>query len=664
MLVMLGCLSPARSVVAQEIPTFTVEVGVRGFADPDASLMVTVTVTSPAALNGRIVVTSATGAMSSRPIELAGGTTKAVRLATDSTSVAGLLHVSLFDGDRLISEQAVDTRTVQDVEVVAVSPALTERAGGLPESVELPSSLGRAVLTTWDPELFDLGLGVVDQFDSIATTTAELTGLSPTQRATLLVWLNDGGVLVLDDTADLSALPAEWRPGPAGYTLAGRGLVRVERGAAAARRWSHVVVPTSARARETMLYNDFAGNLDSGLMREAGIRLPALRSVVLPLVAYALAAAVGVYLLVRSLRRMTLAWVLIPGLAVVASLLLVLFGGGWQTSGHPAAFTFLDCSAAGCSANTSILNFSRSGGTVTTQLPSGWSLNGSSSLLIGRRLESTILTRAADGTASLSSRLDPGQVVVNTVLGAAQLPGLTVDATSDGAKIVGTVTNHTATVVRDLVVVSAGSTVRLDPLQPGASTSYSLTVVADPRPLTAWDIWPSPSGNLPPIGAVWTNAAMTSTITASGLVRVAGWVDDLPGVAAPGAASAGVVTSTANITTTGGLVPTAVRSTIVRSPQGPGANGLEDCVIRLMIPADQTVPAQLTLTMDPGVRTVDILTASGWETLRSPTSTFTVPGSSVIDGVMLVRILNRDVAVLGDLSSVVQPKLSGGAAGG
>lgn len=651
---------------AQDIPSFTVEVGIHGFSDPDADRMVTVTVTSTGALQGRVEVRSNTGAVASRPIEMAGGTTKAVRILTDATSNAGAVDVSLFDGDRLVSTRVVNVQTTQDVEVVGISPGLAERVGKLPDSVELPSSLGRAVFATWDTELFDLGPGALRQFDTLVSASAELSALSPAQRTTLLVWLNDGGVLVLDDTTDLSALPAAWRPGPASYMLAGRGLVRVLPGATSAGRWAQLVVPTGARSRESLFLNDFGvtGNADAALVRSAGISLPRLGSVILPLIAYALLAAFGVYVLVRTLRRMTLAWVLIPGLAVVTSLLLVAVGTGWRDSGRPATMSFLDCSVPGCSVNASLLNFSRSGGTLATELPAGWTMTGGLMSFVGRRNDSTTLQRRADGTAALTNRLDPGQIVVNNLVGMAQVPGLSVDATSDGTTVTGTVTNNSPSAVREVAVIAAGSFTRLGTLEPGASRPYSLTAQVRAPNQAIWDIWQGDNPDAQPILTQWGAAAMTTSLTASGLVRVAGWVDDLAPLIAPGAASAGALSSTARIMPRGGIVPDSVRTSVVRSTQNPGATGLEDLVVRFMLPPESTPLPPLTMTLPAGIRSVDVLGPSGWQTLRTDGDTVTLPREAVVQGVVLARILNRDLAVLADPSAMAQLTLAGPKAGG
>lgn len=637
------------------IPRFTAEIGVRGFADPEAPQLVTITVSAGAALDGRVEVRSPSGATSSRLVQVAGGTSKTFRLVSGSGMFGGRLEVSLYDGDRLVNTRPLDLQPGSGVEVVAVGQAMAERVGELPDSVELAGGLGRAVVTTLTADIWELGQAALATFDTIIAASADLATLPDAQRRSLISWLNDGGILVLDDTLDLSALPAPWRPGAAGYALAGRGMVRVGEGAAGAGRWASLIAPTGQRGRENpnqFIEPGFVERIGMDLTRNSGLRLPRLGSMLLPLVIYVVVVAAGVYLVVRAMRRMTLAWVAIPAVAVLASVGLLIGGSSWRGTGRQAATSFVDCSAGGCSAQSTLLTYSRAGGTERVNVPPGWQLDTALASFIGRAGPGTDLRQdAAAGGAVLSERLDAGQITTTTLTGGAPLPGtgLTVRAAISGDVVTGTVTNGTGLTITKAAVVGPGGSKSVGTLAPGASAEFEIR--ARPAPLGGVSIdqmWPSPNGQPAPQWGVWGLAAMGRTMIPTGTVRAIGWVEERVVELAPDARHTTLISALAAVTAPGGLVsPGAVRAVVVRSPQTSFANGLEDTVIRYWLPATTSATVPMEIDAQAGIGSLDLLTDGGWRPVAVQGGRFRVPPAAIRDGVVIARILNRDLNAIG-----------------
>ncbi len=653
--------TPASAADGGAVPTFTVEVGVQGFADPDATPVLTVTVSATTALVGRIDVRSNTGAVTSRPIEVAGGTTKSVRLTTDVRAVGAILDVTLFDGDRVVSTKTVSSQPAQDVEVVGLTPRVADRLGTMPTNVDLGGSLGRAVLGRVDAEQIDLGPGALDQYDTLVASTADLAGLDAGQRRTVLIWLAESGVLVLDDTDDLSVLPAEWRPGAAGYALAGRGLVRVDVGGSGAGRWSSMVLPTPSRSAGGALdANQFFGDalsLDAHLLARSGLTVPRLAKIVLPLAGYALVAALGVYVVVRRLRRMTLAWALIPAVAVIGSGVMLGVGNGWRSNGHPASLATLDCSIGGCDQFASLLNFRRSGGTATADLPAGYQLDGSFNAFMSRPASGTTLLRTERGTLQLRNRVDAGQVSVTSVHGATAAAGLTLDAVSDGRTVHGTVTNRTTTTVRDLRVLTPGGIAGLGDLAPQASATYSIGS-ADVGSTNPAALWPAASPPGHPAAAMLAMLGLNRPIVAAGVARVVGWADSWTSDVFAQSSSGSLITTTANIVPSAGLPSDAVRAAFVRAPWANPATGLEDVVVRYDLPPGAVPGKPLQVRMLGVADTIDVLTPAGWAAVRRAGAGFTLPTGALNHGTVIVRIRSSSFAQSGLPSPISPPALT------
>ena len=631
---------------AADTPTMSIEVGVDGFADADATPVVTATISASRVLDGRVELRASDRVLASRAVQVAGGTTKTVYLVSASPAGFGAeLTVTLYDGDRVVTTKSVIPRGRSDVEVVGVSPGLVARLDGLPDQVALSGSLGRAVFTELPPELADLGSAGLSQFDTIAVASADIAAFTASQRQALLVWVASGGVLVLDDAADVSWLPQAWKPGPAGWALAGLGVVRSQPGATTAQRWDEVVGPTSPRSIEipNQFMSGFFDNADSGLLRIAGAALPSAGAVVVPLVVYAAVASLGLYMILRRTRRMTLAWLVIPALAVAASGVVYVAGRDWRVSGRPVAATMLDCSAGGCDAFARLLTIGRGQNPTITEVPSGWQQVGDP---FEQSSRGGVTERMEDGSARLVQRLEAGQVGAASLRGPAPATQsrLVVTATATPAAISGTVRNDSGADLTDVIAVTSMGSATVGALAAGETRSFTLPT----RPLGAADIsvassWVDPDGRPSPQAAIWWTASQRTALVAAGTIRVAGLAAAWDGLVSPSGIHVGVFSATAPIEPSGSPLPAAaVRVSAVRSPVLPFSTGLEDLVVRYLLPP--TTPPGIPLVLGVGaIPSVAVLIGGTWQSLPVTAGSVAIPPTAVHLGTVVVRVDRANV---------------------
>ena len=282
--------APTRAEAAG-VTTLTVTAGVgTGWYDPGDHVVVTATITTDELLNGRIDIVSTSGAVVSREIQVAGGTSKAFMLVAPTGYDQSPISVELYRGNEVISKKTETLAIAESVELVGVLPALVTRAGDIPAQVNIATG-GQAVLDELSLEQMALGSAALEAYDSIAATTADLRSLQPEQLAALLGWLNRGGRLLLDDGGDMTALPEEWRPGTDDYALAGRGEVRLIDGQGTRNLWAAFIEPSGSSSNENSSFfgpSEQLGVTQQDLAQRAGVNLPSLVPLLVPLLAYSI----------------------------------------------------------------------------------------------------------------------------------------------------------------------------------------------------------------------------------------------------------------------------------------------------------------------------------------------------------------------------------------
>jgi hypothetical protein len=646
-------LAHHRSVSADTVPTLTATAGLRGWHDPGDHVVVTAVVESSSFFAGRIDVVAPSGAVSSRAVEVAGGTSKKVQVVVLTPFDPQSIQVRLVDDDDPVATRSLSLRAAYEVELVGVMPAMATRAGKVPEQVSMASDTGGAQLEPIDPDLLALGPAALDVYDTIVAASTDVNALTDDQLPALLGWLNRGGRLVVDDDGTLTALPADWRPGVAGYSWAGRGEVHVRAGRASQGEWASLIEPSGSSVNDSSTYLFGPGPVDiqRELARRAGVELPSLTPLLIPLILYWLVVSVVLFVVLKLARRMTLAWVAIPLLAVLTASGVVVYGNHWRSAGEPTASVFVDGYPGGGVAQLTALTFTRRGGTARVQLPANWHSDSEINPSFG---SASVLRTTASGEATVfSASLEPGQVATATLSGDTDDTGLVVRAEVDPEEneVTGTITNRGTSALFDVAVFSKGGGRELGTLQPGESAEFAID--ADPLPLgigIADRVWrrrfdadgvsvAEQGSSLVEFG-VWDLASSSINLHPSGLVRAAGWTDQRSSDARNVSARS-VVTVTAPISPSGGVVhPASVRAARVRDPFGPQGNFNSDTVLRYLLPATADQGAPLLLALPIGLDSVEVWTGSGWEKASAQRRTAILPTGAVRSGVVLARIVN------------------------
>ena len=648
-----------------------VTAGVHGYADTGEHVIVEASITSDELIDGVLRVTTNNTAMTtSVPLELAAGTTKTVRVVVVTPFDNSGLDVSVVDGGgRSLARKAAPVRVANDIELVGVMSQLFVRAGDVPEQVNLPSDTGRAELARLDPDVFDLGQTALDAFDTIAASGSDLTSLSDSQRTMLLSWVDGGGRLLLDDDSANDLLPSAWAPGGSGYALAGRGEIRMSAGDAERGDWRNIIEPSALTHSEGAFdFQEMFGDPQIEIADRAGIKLPELVPLLVAVGAYAVVIGPVMYLILRRMRRLTLVWVALPVVAILVTGAIVIGGGRFRSSGSPASSSFVQTSPVGAVSFTSALVVSRTGGSKTIDLPAGWSPDQASAYWGGpiQLSEDYVVGGSAGGAIHLS--LEAGQVANVAYVGSTQRLGLTTTASLDGAgKITGTVHNDTPYDLHDVAIFGGWNQKAIGLVRAGATAEWSFSVGSAggpggfgmPRSPLVWQS-KAMSGMMPGFGpmgvaavehvsdlaefGIWAVGGNRFGLYPAGLVRVAGWSDEVPSDVDLGrsAKSRTVVTALAPIEAVGDEPePASVRGSIVRSPfTNNGGSG--PLVYRYLLP-----PGSLTDRLEVDLRSVasganfkaSVWDGSAWIDLtpREGSKKAPVPSSAVHDGVLLVR---------------------------
>ena len=642
--------APAEPTAADDTVDVTITAGVDSWADPGDHVVVTVEIAATDLFDGRVDVAAPSGGTVTAPAEVAGGTTKTIRLVAPLSLDNPTVDVRIYEGDSLLERRSVALKVAESVELVGVLPALRTRVGELPPTVTLAGDMGKAVVATLPSEVLALGASALEAYDTIVGTTADLRSLPPAQQAALFGWVNLGGRLLLDDGADLSALPAEWRPGAAGYALAGRGEVRLLDGDATDGRWASFIHPSGSSQSElgdTFGFSEVFASPSEDLARRAGVRLPSLVPILVPLLVYWALVSVVLFIVLRASRRLTLAWVAIPLLAALTAGSVLIYGSQWRSAGRPAASTFVDGWPGGSTSISSVLVFSRDGGTITVGLPEQWQSDSEVTSYWGGFPSLAATVQPRGDSTDLRVRLDAGQVTTANLAGPGGPAGLEVDATSDGSHVTGTVTNTSSVTLHQVAVFGPGGADEVGDLAPGASAEYSISASALPLGVAAATrVWSGQSdprrddSDIAELG-IWSNAAVSRVLYPSAMVRAAGWTTERPAPASVGASSTTVVTSTAHVTPAGDDLPAScIRFATVRSPFQRFGNGLEDQIFRYLLPPSAT-SQPLVLDVPGEVDVLEIWNGSGWVELPRVARVANVPANAVRDGVVLVRIPNN-----------------------
>jgi hypothetical protein len=471
-----------------------VEAGYSGFYVPGRSVPVRVTVTADRLLSGKLVARAGNRgrATVTRSVDVPGGSVKRYEMVIPGETLGGgTLEIAVTFG----SLQATDSVDSADgAELVGLLPGVL--GGGarraVPGAAALSVDVNLARFAALAPDDLGRGAAAIESLSTIGVTPDDLAGLAPSARATLFDWVAAGGRLLLDTPGSGKAaegtenLPAAWRPDE-GTTraAAGRGEVRLTGDAMTSGRWAGLVDP-SPISRDTS--GGFFGNpgVAEVVARDAGLQLPRLAFLIAFLVVYVLAVGPVTALVLRRRRRPELAWVVVPALALVFTLVAYGVGGRDRNNARIAHGTLIDTSGPRPVATTWVGLTKGGAGTARVSFPSGWAVDGDINGgfgFDGRQPSSPEVALTADGP-SAKLELAVGQYGIVRAGGPGKLPAasgepgggleMTAEADEAGTGVRGTVRNRTPWTLEEAFVFVGGGVEPVGSLRPGQKKEWSV----------------------------------------------------------------------------------------------------------------------------------------------------------------------------------------------
>ena len=138
-----------------------------------------------------------------RPVEIPGGTTRAFTVVweTHPYGSAETVGVELISGGEVVGTAQVNTLDEPNAELVGVFPELAER--GMPRRAPLMFDSGEALIFPVNPEMLSFGWAALEPLDIVVATAADLREIDSAGMDALMVWVNRGGRLLVDEIADL-----------------------------------------------------------------------------------------------------------------------------------------------------------------------------------------------------------------------------------------------------------------------------------------------------------------------------------------------------------------------------------------------------------------------------------------------------------------------------
>jgi hypothetical protein len=685
-------LVPTSPAVAADGVTLTADLGVRGSVAPGASSPVRVTVTADRTVRGtvRASVTNGPNLVDvERDLTLVAGTTKSFWLVLPGSAFfgggggTGVAVTLQEEGDRATKVDAIGSMSGT---LVGVLPRLAGDANP-PANVEMKADLGQARTATLSPDLMELGPGALMPFANIAGTSADLAGLSAPARTSLLIWLNRGGRLLVDDDPS-GQLPTEWMPPPDGTVdraTAGSGEVRLTRGALTRGEWAASLQPGTVDDQSTGRFGfrggggfEFGQGGQSALVKDAGLRLNRLGPVLILLGAYVVAVGPVTFFVLRRLKRLPAGWIAIPALALVGTGLVIVAGQKTRQGAAAAHATIYEVSPAGADAHVTALVMARSPGERGVKLPAGW-LPTVSPFGFGFGFDGTASKqRYIDEGSMLGRRLASGQAATMAAAGPIGAPAdrLAVEAKSTAnGQVTGTVRNSGSTDLADVAVFADSKAILIGSLAAGSEKSFTIdrATVGSTSGGPAAQVWRTNINNqfgpqfattaapFGPDGAPLTDdtpappepsaADLTSWSQFNfsrslgrdrGTARATGW---RLGVKAPittmGGASidAGriAVTVEAPIIPTGRVTDVSVKREWIQGDTQPGPQGTVGTIVRFTLPPIADVDRRPLEFAAARLTSVTVWNGMAWVELAAKADRVPVPAEAIDHGVVLVK---------------------------
>jgi len=660
LLVVLGGLVGPLAPPAGAESRLDVTAGYAGFHVPGRALPVQVTVTAERLVKGELVVKeSGNKRKATLPVEVAGGSVKrfTVVLPGGVSAANGAVEVELRVGGRALGRGKADVRSAEDAELVGLGPELVgDRT--VPGPTALSVDAGVARFSALDAGILAQAPASLDGLSTIGLASGELGGLAPGVRAGLLRWVGGGGHLLIDTASTsfgagttVDGLPAEWQPAAAGgaaaassRAAAGLGEVRLTADAMAAGRWAGLVEPSS------FARNDNAGffspeSVADSLARDAGLRLPRLPWLLGFLGAYIVVVGPLTGFLLRWRRRPDLAWLVVPGLAVVFTVLAYVAGNQLRPGAGLAHGSVVETGTSGPVATSWVALTRRTAGTAHVDLPQGWAVEGTASSQFGQcfgpgcpntNVEAPSVG-AGEAGPEVRLPLSSGEFGLFKASGPVSLPGrLEVTASSAGDGVAtGTVRNEMPFALEQVVVFVGSYRARVGRLGPGDQQSWSIGAgdrVSDPSGTEAWMSEMGFRSDGPVNFSLWQSALgdLGQDGDPSGTAMAVGWTRDWkPAVTVDGtsrqAPGRTAIVGRAPVTAAGGrMTDMVVAADVVRGPslnpfrgKWVGNNPGEASVVKLTVPPGSS-DRRLVLQTSLALSDVAVWQGGAWRHLDVP----------------------------------------------
>ena len=437
-------------------------------------------------------------------------------------------------------------------------------------------------------------LRIISGLDTVVASPAGIQALTAEEQAELLTWVSSGRQLLVADSAGSidSLLPESWRVNQS-IVPAGTGLIRY----VSATDWSSEITPgvTSAASAQTL-----TGGFDSSaqeLLSDGGFRVPSLRILALLLVVYLLLAGPITFAVLTSKKKQTLAWAVIPALAVLFTGGVFVAGRMLNSGRSDAHATVVALSPVGATATDTVL-ISRSGSRSVT-LPQGWTVAGTgTSNRFGNDGASTPITIRPSRT-STDVRFD----IETGSGGLAVLRGFTTDIAADAlslsdleiatGELTGSIRNNTGEDLDHVTVMVGNRDVQLGTVNDGATETFVLSIDGNPPgqfapELRDWDVDPRLFNNFGfnnELSAETTDGAANGTswldwrgssfgaAVPEGLITAVGWSRDLNASIIGGRGRTAIVQHDLLPTSSDPLAPAQVRAIRMEIPAGDPFDG-------------------------------------------------------------------------------------------
>ncbi len=500
-----------------------------------------VAITADQATTGSIDVSFEGNEFYSQAVEIPGGSTKEFVIVTSTPPWGGQAVVSFEpdSGSRKVARMNIDDG---NSDRVAVFPDLVTQA--MPASIETIDADRRASLLAFDPSLLVRGSDVLATVNTGMMSATDASLLDDRQSAALLAWISDGGALLFD--GEWSELPSGFvepgsLSGDATSTWLGQGSIRRTEGALASGEFDVGVVP---RQGFDEFGGGFGGNQGStvrSLAADSGISILDIGPIVIFLLIYILLVGPGLWILLRSMNRAPLFWLLVPLLALGVTGGIWLVGRATQ-SGASGSFAALIADNGPVRTTTAeTLLYSQSGGYVGLSLVDGWEPAarvvdpwndfGGGAQTVGRperRGDRYGLDVPPAGVAVISTTR-------RSVVPAGQDASWEIEITgATETTLAGRVTNRSGYDLSGVVVGIGDGAVPLDDVEADASTSFELNLIDRQE---GFDENPAEDGIIrrlrtmertDPVNAGLYQVWRSKVDLASSSLVVVGWAADVP----------------------------------------------------------------------------------------------------------------------------------------